>query len=78
MRGQSYDNAANSEYERYTLGFKPEYKMTILLLSTCTAHSLNLVETRAAENYPEAMKFFELIQELYNLFSESTQCWYIY
>lgn len=39
---------------------------------------LNLVGTHAAESCPETMKFFELVEELYNFFSESTQHWYIF
>ncbi|KAL4153069.1 hypothetical protein QTP88_000902 [Uroleucon formosanum] len=41
----------------------------------CSAHSLNLVGTCAAESCNSATSFFMLLQELYNFFSSSTARW---
>ncbi|ESN93388.1 hypothetical protein HELRODRAFT_180917 [Helobdella robusta] len=41
----------------------------------CSAHSLNLVGTNAAESCAEACNFFWLIQHVYNFFSASTARW---
>ncbi|XP_065645664.1 uncharacterized protein LOC136076123 [Hydra vulgaris] len=43
----------------------------------CSAHSLNLVGTCAAESCNSATSFFMLLQELYNFFSSSTARWNI-
>lgn len=42
-----------------------------------TAHSLNLIGTHAVESCPEAVRFFDLVQELYNFFSKSEGQYYI-
>jgi len=41
----------------------------------CSAHSLNLVGTCAAESCSSATSFFILLQELYNFFYNSTARW---
>ncbi|XP_050064885.1 52 kDa repressor of the inhibitor of the protein kinase-like [Aphis gossypii] len=41
----------------------------------CSAHSLNLVGTSAAEFCSNASSFFGLIQQLYNFFTASTHRW---
>ena len=43
----------------------------------CSAHSLNLVGTCAAESVTEAVDFFSTLQELYNFFTVSTHRWEI-
>ena len=41
----------------------------------CSAHSLNLVGTCAAESVTEVVDFFSTLQELYNFFTVSTHRW---
>lgn len=67
-RGQSYDNASNMS-EAYT-GLQARIKEANLLAEyvPCSAHSLNLVSTCAAECYLEAVCFFTVVQELYIFF----------
>ena len=74
-RGQSYDNASNmsGKYTGLQTRVKEVNKLAVFI--PCSAHSLNLVGTRAAECCSEALDFFRIIQKLYNFFSASTHRW---
>ncbi|XP_040195195.1 zinc finger MYM-type protein 1-like [Rana temporaria] len=76
-RGQSYDNASNmaGPYSGLQARFKEQNPLAIYI--PCSAHSLNLVGTCAAESCVEAVSFFGVIQQLYNFFSfsASTSRW---
>ncbi|KAJ8670472.1 hypothetical protein QAD02_001731 [Eretmocerus hayati] len=74
-RGQSYDNAAN-------MSGKYNGAQAVVLESCkyapyipCSAHSLNLIGTSAAEACVESCQFFNLLQELNNVFVHSTDRW---
>ena len=67
-RGQSYDNGSN---------MAGKYKGVQALLTAenpkarfcpCYAHSLNLVGVRCAECCSEAIRYFGMLQEVYNFF----------
>ncbi|KAL4122158.1 hypothetical protein QTP88_014539 [Uroleucon formosanum] len=70
-RGQNYDNARNMS------GLQSRIKSfnSFAEYVPCSAHSLNLVGTCAAESCNSATSFFMLLQELYNFFSSSTARW---
>jgi len=72
-RGQSYDNAANMSGQYNGLQAKIKELSPQADYIPCSAHSLNLVGESAAEICEEACRFFELLQELYNFFTVSTQ-----
>jgi hypothetical protein len=75
--GQGYDIGAN-------MAGKYKGVQAILLqtnpsciFSSCGNHTLNLVGVDCAESCNEAVKYFGLIQRMYNLFSSSPQRWEI-
>lgn len=74
-RGQSYDNASNMSgiYSGTQTRIKAHFPYAEFV--PCSAHSLNLVGSCAAESCVEAVSFFGLLQELYNFFSCSTYRW---
>ncbi|KFM62958.1 Zinc finger MYM-type protein 1, partial [Stegodyphus mimosarum] len=74
-RCQSYDNAANMSgvYSGVQTRFREINSAATWV--PCGAHSLNLVGTAAAESCLEAVKFFEILQSLYNFFAASPQRW---
>lgn len=76
-RGQSYDNASNMS-GRYT-GLQARIKEVnpLAVYVPCSAHSLNLVGSCAAECCNQSVTFFGLLQELYNFFTASTHRWKI-
>lgn len=69
-RGQSYDNAANMSGLYNGLQAKIRDQAPFALYVPCSAHSLNLVATAAAESSTEACRFFMLLQEIYVFFCE--------
>ncbi|XP_065209411.1 zinc finger MYM-type protein 1-like [Planococcus citri] len=77
MRGQSYDNAANMKGIYSGLQARIKKDNPLAEYTPCSAHSLNLVGTHAAESCSEASRFFELVQEVYNFFSDSTERWFV-
>ncbi|XP_035229764.1 uncharacterized protein LOC118201724 [Stegodyphus dumicola] len=74
-RCQSYDNAANMSgvYSGVQTRFREINSAATWV--PCGADSLNLVGTAAAESCLEAVKFFEILQSLYNFFAASPQRW---
>lgn len=76
-RGQSYDNASNMSGIYNGVQAKIKEICPLADYVPCSAHSLNLVGACAAEICQESCKFFNILQELYNLFSLSTQRWEI-
>lgn len=74
-RGQSYDNAANMSGMYNGLQAKIRNQAPFALYVPCSAHSLNLVATAAAESCTEACRFFMMLQEIYVFFVNSTQRW---
>lgn len=74
-RGQSYDNASNMSGKYSGLQARLKEINPYAEYVPCAAHSLNLVGSNAAEANLTVVKFFFLIQELYNFFSASTHRW---
>lgn len=74
-RGQSYDNAANMAGVYSGLQARIREKCSLAAYIPCSAHSLNLVGTCAAECCSEASNFFLLLQNVYSFFSASTNRW---
>ncbi|XP_054085764.1 uncharacterized protein LOC128921642 [Zeugodacus cucurbitae] len=74
-RGQSYDNAANMSGMYNGLQAKIRNQAPFTFYVPCSAHSLNLVATAAAESCIEACRFFMTLQEIYVFFVSSTQRW---
>ncbi|KYN00128.1 Zinc finger MYM-type protein 1 [Cyphomyrmex costatus] len=76
-RGQSYDNASNMSGAYSGLQARIKAVNPLADFIPCSAHSLNLVGTYAAECCTIATNFFSLIQKLYNFFSASPGRWNI-
>lgn len=74
-RGQTYDNAANMSGIYSGLQAKIKEENPLAFFIPCSAHSLNLVGSSAANCCKLAISFFELLQNLYNFFSTSTHRW---
>lgn len=74
-RGQSYDNAANMSGIYSGVQARIKQLSPLAEYVPCSAHSLNLVGSCAAESCKEAVSFFGLLQELYNFFSASPHRW---
>ena len=74
-RGQSYDNASNLS-GKYT-GVQARLKALNPLLHyiSCSAHSLNLIGSYAAESCINAVSFFGFLQNFCKFFSASTKRW---
>jgi len=73
--GQSYDNASNMAGKYTGLQARIKKKAPAAEYLPCAAHSLNLVGVRAVESCNNAVKYFSIIQTLYNFFSISTHRW---
>ena len=71
-RGQSYDNASNMSGVYSGLQARIKQVNPLVVFVPCSAHSLNLVGSCAAECCEAAISFFGILQELYNFFSVST------
>lgn len=52
-------------------------KNPFAVFSLCACHSLNLCGSHAAECCTQATQFFGIVQELYNIFSNSPMQWKI-
>lgn len=76
-RGQSYDNASNMSggYSGLQARIKEVNRLADYI--PCSAHSLNLVGTYAAECCSLAVQFYFVLQQLSNFFSASTHRWEI-
>lgn len=75
MRGQSYDNASNMAgmYNGVQALIKTHNSLAEYV--PCSAHSLNLVGTHAADCCLKVTKLFMFIQEIYVFLSASTSRW---
>ena len=76
-RGQSYDNARNMSGIYTGLQARIKEVNPYAEYVPCSGHSLNLVGNCAAECCLEAVKYFRMVQNLYNFFSASTHRWKI-
>ncbi|XP_068115082.1 zinc finger MYM-type protein 1-like [Hyperolius riggenbachi] len=76
-RGQSYDNGANMRGKRKGVQARLLEINPRAFFVPCGAHTLNLVVADAAKNSPEANAYFGYLQNLFKLFSASTQRWTI-
>ncbi|XP_068238412.1 zinc finger MYM-type protein 1-like [Palaemon carinicauda] len=76
-RGQSYDNASNMSGKYNGLQARIKKINPLPVYVPCSAHSLNLVGSCAAECCVAAVSFFGLLQALFNFLSASTHRWSI-
>jgi len=76
-RGQSYDNANNISGLYKGLQARIRELNLVAFYIPCAAHSLNLVGTHSVEASNESVKFYCLLQHVYNFFSASTHRWSI-
>jgi len=76
-RGQSYDNAQNMSGIYNGLQSRIKKSSSTAEFVPCSAHSLNLVGTFAAEETSVGNRFFMITQGLYTFFSGSTSRWKI-
>lgn len=76
-RGQSFDNASNMSGAYSGLQARLKQVNPLIFYVPCSAHSLNLVGSSAAECCKLSKDFFALLQLLYNFFSVSTHRWAI-
>ncbi|XP_041432322.1 zinc finger MYM-type protein 1-like [Xenopus laevis] len=76
-RGQSYDNASNMSGRYNGLQARIRAINQLAYYVPCSAHSLNLVGTCAAESCLKAATFFNLLECIYVFFSSSTHRWNI-
>jgi hypothetical protein len=74
-RGQSYDNAANMSGQYSGVQTRIKEVNNLAEFVPCSAHSLNLVGTVAAESCFMAISYFQFLQQVYNFFSSSTYRW---
>lgn len=70
-RRQSYDNASNMSGAYSGLQARIKEVNPLAVFVPCSAHSLNLVGSCAAESCEAAISFFSNLQALYNFFSIS-------
>lgn len=75
LRGQSYDNASNMAGIYSGLQARIKRVSPLAQFVPCSAHSINLVGTNAARSCLNAIKFFDLLQKIFNFFSSSTYRW---
>lgn len=75
MRGQSYDNASNMSGKYKGLQARITDHNSLAEYVPCTAHSLNLVGTHAADCCLNVTKLFMFVQEIYVFMSASTSRW---
>ncbi|XP_060846412.1 zinc finger MYM-type protein 1-like [Rhopalosiphum padi] len=76
-RGQSYDNASNMSGIYNGLQTRIKNYSSTAFFVPCSAHSLNLIGSNAADTTQEGTKFFFICQAIYNFFSVSTFRWNI-
>jgi hypothetical protein len=74
-RGQSYDNASNMSGIYNGMQAFISKKNNLAVYIPCAAHSLNLAGKSAVDCCPLAIQFFDFVQKLYVLFSQSTHRW---
>lgn len=71
-RGQSYDNGSNMAGKYSGVQARLTAENPQALFCPCCAHSLNLVGVHCAESCSEAIRYFAMLQEVYNFFTGST------
>uniref|UniRef100_A0A2S2NB80 Zinc finger MYM-type protein 1 n=1 Tax=Schizaphis graminum TaxID=13262 RepID=A0A2S2NB80_SCHGA len=76
-RGQSYDNARNMSGIYSGLQARIKELNPLIEYVPCSAHSLNLVGSCAADSCDDTLTYFSLLQTVYNFFSSSTNRWEI-
>jgi len=76
-RGQSYDNASNMSGIYNGLQSRIKSHSTTAFFVPCSAHSLNLIGSNAADTTQEGTIFFFNCQAIFNFFSASTYRWNI-
>ncbi|KAJ3595626.1 hypothetical protein NHX12_004929 [Muraenolepis orangiensis] len=76
-RGQSYDNGANMRGKRKGVQARLLAINPRALFVPCAAHTLNLVVADAARSSQDAIGYFGYLQNMFTLFSASTQRWSI-
>lgn len=76
-RDQPYDNANNMSGSYKGLQARIRELNPLDFYISCDAHSLNLVGTHSTEASNQSVKFFCLLQHVYNFFSASTHRWSI-
>lgn len=74
-RGQSYDNARNMSGQYSGLQARIKSINPLADYVPCAGYSLNLFGTFSAECCTNSVKFFDMIQKIYNFFSSSTSWW---
>ena len=74
-RGQSYDSASNMAGKYSGVQARIKNLNPIAHFIPCSAHSLNLVGSCAAECCVNAISFFGFVQNLYNFFVVSAHRW---
>lgn len=74
-RGQGYDNGANMSGRKKGVQARIQKLESRAFYMPCGCHSLNLVLGDMAKSCTAAMVFFGTIQQIYVLFSASTQRW---
>lgn len=73
--GQCYDNASNMSGHYSGLQARIKSRNSLAQFIPCSAHSLNLVGSCAAESNRFASNYFMFLQSIYNFFSVSTHRW---
>lgn len=74
-RGQSYDNASNMSGKYSGLQARIKQKSPTAFYVPCSSHSLNLIGNSAADSSTTSTSFFNIVQLVYNFFSDSTFRW---
>lgn len=74
-RAQTYDSASNMSGKYQGLQARVKEKNPLAVYVPCVGHSLNLVGECSVDECINAIKFFSLLQNLYNFFSASTHRW---
>lgn len=74
-RGQSYDNAPNMSGIYSGLQARIRAVSPYAYYIPCSAHTLNLVGSSAARCCIKATSFFDILQEIFNFFTASSQRW---
>ena len=72
-RGQSYDNACNLSGKYTGVQARRKVLHPPIYYIPCSAHSLNLIGSCAAESCINAVSFFGFLQNFYKFFSASTK-----
>ena len=76
-RAQSYDNAVNMSGRYSGLQARIKRINPVAEYIPCAGHSLNLLGVARVKCCLEAVKFFDVLQELYNFAALSTKHWQV-